>query len=238
MIRAGLDLGRGRTGDGTLGVLVVLLLVLGACGRLAAPAGTPLTAEELHDLGLAYYARGDHAAAARAFRRAALLRPDWARPLVNLGDALLGAADVDGAIEAYERARAVEPDEPAILNNLAWALLQHERRFGEAEPLIQRALSRDPTPRGYYLDTLGFLLLKRGKPEPALEAFRAALRDPGVRDRRTRVLVLGHAAEALARLGDLEGTEACERAAQALGRGTGPPAALAPDDVGASEIVC
>jgi protein O-GlcNAc transferase len=238
VIRAGLDLGRGRTGDGPLGVLVVLLLVLGACGRLAAPARTPLTAEELHDLGLAHYARGDHVAAARAFRRAALLRPGWARPLVNLGDALLGAADVDGAIEAYERARAVEPDEPAILNNLAWALLQHESRFAEAEPLIRRALSRDPTPRGYYLDTLGLVLLKRGEPEPALEAFRAALRDPGVRDRGTRALVLGHVAEALQRLGDPEGAEACERAARALGGPAAPPAAQAPEDVGPSEIVC
>ena len=41
-----------------------------------------------------------------------------------------------------------------------------------------------PEPRGYYLDTLGALLLRKGDGRAALDAFRAALADPGA-DRHT-----------------------------------------------------
>ena len=70
---------------------------------------------------------------------------------------------------------AIAPEDPGAANNLAWALLQDPVRWPEAEPVIQAALARRPEPRGYYLDTLGALLLRKGDDRAALDAFRAAL---------------------------------------------------------------
>ena len=88
-----------------------------------------------------------------------------------------------GAIDAYGRAVAVTPDDPGAANNLAWALLQDPVRWPEAEPIIERALARQPEPRGYYLDTLGALRLRKGDGQGALDAFRAALADTGASGR-------------------------------------------------------
>src|SRR5262249_19466037 len=149
-----------------------------------------------------YYREGDFASAAQEFRRALDRRPGFTRARVNLGDAELAQGAIDAAIAAYEAARAASPDDPAIANNLAWALLQHSDRWPEAQPLVRGALAHDPEPRGYYLDTLGLALLKRGAPREALDAFRAALDDAGLQDAPTRALVLRHAGDALARLGE------------------------------------
>jgi tetratricopeptide (TPR) repeat protein len=175
------------------------------------------------------------------FERAVVLRPGWARALVNLGDARLALGEVPGAIDAYQRAAAVAPDDPGVANNLAWALLQDPVRWPEAEPLIARALARQPEPRGYYLDTLGTLRLRKGDDQGALEAFRAALADEGLRRGDARALVLEHAAEAYARLGDLEAAARCRALAEseragsvASGRGGGGGAPL----VGEGGSVC
>jgi tetratricopeptide (TPR) repeat protein len=238
--------------------LLVAALVLSA-GCAAAPARpiAALSAEEHNDLGVAYYRQGEYAAAARAFRRALDQRPGFTRALVNLGDAEQARGSIDSAIAAYEAARVQSPDDPAIANNLAWALLQHAERWPEAEPLVRAALARDPVPRGYYLDTLGFALLRKGAPREALDAFRAALADSGLRDTPTRALVITHAGDALARLGKAAAAERCYRLAGSLeGRGGSPraprpavvaanaPAEVRPDlppdigKVGGSDPVC
>ena len=186
------------------------------CASHPVRAVDPLDAEEHVSLGVAYYARGDYALAAAQFGRALALRPGFTRALVNLGDARLAQHDVPGAIAAYEEARAGRPDDPAIANNLAWALLQDERRWPEAEPLIRAALARDPEPRGYYLDTLAVLLLRQGSVAEALGVLRTALGDAAMRDPAARALVLRHTGEALARLGDRPGAERCERMASSL----------------------
>jgi tetratricopeptide (TPR) repeat protein len=213
-------------------LVLAATLALGAgCLRVPPPVTDPLSAEEHNDLGLAFYRGGEYTAAAREFRAALAGRSGFPRLLVNLGDAELARGALDAAIEAYEHARAASPDDPGIANNLAWALLQHDRRWPEAEPLIREALSRSPEPRGYYLDTLGVLLLRKEEPGEALAAFRAALADEALRDRETRSLVLRHTGDALTRLGEDEGAERCYR----LARGLAVPALA---EVGASDTVC
>jgi len=201
---------------------VVGLALLGCAA--APPSRDPLTADEHNDLGVAYYREGDYPSAAREFRHALDRRPGFTRARVNLGDAELAQGAIDAAIAAYEAALTASPDDPAIANNLAWALLQHRERWPEAEPLVRGALARDPEPRGYYLDTLGLALLERGAAREALDAFRAALHDTGLRDGATRALVLRHAGDALARLGDARAAERCYRLAGDSGSGDARPA--------------
>jgi protein O-GlcNAc transferase len=195
-------------------LFVALGLILAGCAVAGAPPD-PLTAEERNDLGVAYFERGETRRAAAEFERAVSLRPDWARALVNLGDARLALGEVDGAIAAYRRAVRIAPDDPGAANNLAWALLQDPVRWREAEPIIDGALARRPEPRGYYLDTLGALRLRKGDSQGALDVFRAALADEGMPRGAARALVLEHAAEAHARLGDAASAARCRALAEA-----------------------
>lgn len=199
-------------------VLLGLTGVL-ALGCAAGPPADPLGAAEHNDLGVAYHAAGQPALAAREFERALAQQPGWGRALANLGDARLALGDRRGAIASYEAAMAAMPDDPAIANNLAWALLGDGDRWREAEPLVRRALSRDPEPRGYYLDTLGMALLRRGAASDAVAAFRAALGDPGLADRATRAQVLRHAGDALRDAGAPGDAARCEAQAAALEAG-------------------
>jgi tetratricopeptide (TPR) repeat protein len=194
---------------------VALALGLALAGCVAAAPPRPLTAGEHNDLGVAHFERGDARRAVREFDRAVLMRPDWARALVNLGDARLALGEREGAIEAYERAVRIDPGDTAAANNLAWALLQDPARWPEAEAIIDGALARHPEPRGYYLDTLGALRLRKGDSQGALEAFRAALADRALSRGATRALVLEHAAEAHARLGDSQAAARCRALAAA-----------------------
>jgi tetratricopeptide (TPR) repeat protein len=198
----------------TRGAALALGLALVGCTAVG-PPHDPLTADAHNDLGVAYFEQGEPRRAAREFARAVALRPDWARALVNLGDARLALGEVDGAIEAYRRAVLIAPDDPGAANNLAWALLQDPARWREAEPIIDGALARRPEPRGYYLDTLGALRLKKGDNRGALEAFRAALADEGLPGGGARALVLEHAGEAHARLGDEPAAARCRALARA-----------------------
>jgi tetratricopeptide (TPR) repeat protein len=193
---------------------MVLALSVALAGCVAAALPERLTADEHNDLGVAYFERGETRPAAREFERAVALRPDWARALVNLGNARLALGEVQGAIDAYQRAVRVTPDDPGAANNLAWALLQDPVRWPEAETIIRGALARQPEPRGYYLDTLGALLLRKGDGVGALDAFRAALADPALTDGATRALVLEHAAEAHIRLGDPGAAARCRALAE------------------------
>jgi tetratricopeptide (TPR) repeat protein len=185
------------------------------------PPPDPLTADAHNDLGVAYFERGEIRRAAREFERAIALRPHWARAMVNLGDARLALGEVETAISAYQRAVTIAPDEPGAANNLAWALLRDPVRWPEAEAIIRGALARRPEPRGYYLDTLGVLLLRKGDSRGALDAFRGALADPALADGAMRALVLEHAAEAHARLGDQAAAARCRMLAETA-RGPDP----------------
>jgi tetratricopeptide (TPR) repeat protein len=214
------------------GALVGLVLLVVGCAPASGRPSDPLSAEEHNDLGVAYYARGQYTLAAREFGRAIAQRPGWARALANLGDARLALGERDTAIAAYERALGAAPDDPRVANNLAWALLQDPARWREAEPVIRRALALGPEPAGYYLDTLGVLLLKKDEARGALAAFRAALADAELRDHATRIMVLRHTGEALVRLGERDAAERCERLARIL---TAPNPT---DEIGGGEPVC
>lgn len=183
---------------------LLALLLVGGCATKPVPLPDPLTAEERNDLGVAEYVHGNYARAAEEFSRALERRPGWARALTNLGDTRLAQGDLEGAIQAYEDAHRQSPSDAATANNLAWALLQHPTRWPEAAVLIHETLTRGPEPRGYYLDTLGTLLLKEEHPREALGAFQCALRAVPATDVGAHALILRHLAMAQAQLGAAE----------------------------------
>ncbi len=95
---------------------------------------------------------------ARPWRALALLYADTDRPL--------------DAITALQRAVEIDPNHAATWNNLGY-LLHTAQRDPSAVPALQKAVSLD-SKNARYKRNLGYALFATGKPDDALQAFRAA----------------------------------------------------------------
>ncbi len=102
-----------------------------------------------------------------------------------------------------------DPDDALALNNLGYNLADQGRNLPEAEALIRRAIEIDrferaklgtPEPEaGTYLDSLGWVLFRRGKLAEAREALERAARSP---DAGSDAVVWDHLGDVCFRLGD------------------------------------
>ena len=68
-----------------------------------------------------------------------------------------------------------DSNDPDVLNFLGYFLAEEDRRLGEAEALLDRALKMDPE-NGFFLDSLGWIYYRQGKSELAIEYIRGAIR--------------------------------------------------------------
>jgi len=135
------------------------------------PKGPP---DELRR-GLALEAAGDTTAAAEAYRRATVARPDSVRAWVDLGNAESLAGRRDAAESAYRSALLVAPADQDALNNLAWLLLEEGSRLEEAEALARDAIRAPGPGAAIARDTLGRVQLARGRCHDAAATFSEAL---------------------------------------------------------------
>lgn len=130
-----------------------------------------------NNLGLALLARGRAEDALAAFDRALVLRPAWAEARVNRSAALARLGRQEEALMSVREAVKDSPDDSAARAALA-ALLSSGRdpeRLAESEHHARRALSVNDGLAGAW-DTLGIVLMKRGRSEEAIEAGRRAVR--------------------------------------------------------------
>jgi tetratricopeptide (TPR) repeat protein/NAD-dependent dihydropyrimidine dehydrogenase PreA subunit len=122
-------------------------------------------------------ARGDLAAAADHYRRAAAAQPHRAELHYNLGVMYSQLGRSAAAIAAYKLALAVNDADPDIHNNLGLALAQGGDLAG-AETHLKRALQLAPEHANAHFN-YGRLLITRGDEPAAREHFAAAARlDP------------------------------------------------------------
>ncbi|TAL08239.1 MAG: tetratricopeptide repeat protein [Porticoccaceae bacterium] len=105
---------------------------------------------------------------------------------INLLYARSLASEKMGDIAAVERdLRAIldqDSDNAAALNALGYSLANHSTRYEEAQGFIERALALQPND-GSIMDSLGWVLYRRGQPVEALAQLRRAaalLTDPEV----------------------------------------------------------
>jgi len=157
-----------------------------------------LSADEHNDLGVFLERAGQPAAAAAHYRAAIALWPGRALYHLNLGNALLAQQDSAGAVTALQEAVRLEPDNADALNNLAWADHEQGEDLDEAGRLCERAIELRPSHRAYYLDTLGSIRLKQGRPRDAVIAFEAALAATTDRQKPLRAAIQRRLAEARA----------------------------------------
>jgi tetratricopeptide (TPR) repeat protein len=133
------------------------------------------------------------------------------------------AAKADDKAEAQLRAiLEEEPDDALALNNLGYHLADRGLKLAECESLCRRAVERDrddrrragdPAPEsGTYLDSLGWVLFRRGKYAEARETFARALTLP---DGAGDPTIWDHYGDTLFRLGETKAAkEAWEKAAK------------------------
>ncbi|MCK6479878.1 MAG: ammonia-forming cytochrome c nitrite reductase subunit c552, partial [Planctomycetes bacterium] len=117
--------------------------------------------------------RGDARAAAAAFDRASVLRPDTPLPLVNGSIALARLGDAAGAETRLRRAVALAPGSAPARFNLGLLLAEKGDTAG-AERELRAALAADPSLDGAAFN-LGVLLAERA-PEESIRFCREALR--------------------------------------------------------------
>jgi tetratricopeptide (TPR) repeat protein len=134
-----------------------------------------LSADEHNDRGVFLERTGQLTAAAANYLAATELQPANSYFQMNLGNALLKQQLFREAASAYARAVQLAPDNADALNNLAYAYGELNANLAEAAQLCRRAAELRPSHRAYYLDTLGSLLFKQGKPVEAIAAYEQAL---------------------------------------------------------------
>lgn len=134
-----------------------------------------LSADEHNDLGVYSERAGHWAAAEEHYRAAVALQPGSSYFRLNLGNVLLKQRRLPEAVDAFARAVVTDPQNADALNNLACVYLEFGDNLDKAVLLSRKAAELRTSHRAYYLDTLGSVLLKLGKPKEAVGAYEEAL---------------------------------------------------------------
>jgi tetratricopeptide (TPR) repeat protein len=142
--------------------------------RLVTGFGAANRANLLH-LGFCFEQTGDIDHAARRYREAIALDPDFLEAHVDLAGVLWRLEDFEGSLAHAKRAVEIAPDHPYAVRILGTALL-NLNRLQEAEPLLRRALQLQPGFALAELD-LAFALLLAGKLEEGWRMYERRWQD-------------------------------------------------------------
>ena len=107
------------------------------------------------------------------YNKAREFRPENEATALGRAALLLSMDLINESIGAYRVAVDRWPDSPLSLNALGYTLADRTDKYAEAERLIRKALRYDPNSPAI-IDSLGWVLYKRGKHEEALEQLRIA----------------------------------------------------------------
>jgi len=116
---------------------------------------------------------GKHEEALELFDKVVAYRPDAESAALSRAELMLRMDRLDDAVEAYRAAAKRWPDSPMTLNALGYTLADRTEEYREAEKMIRKALKYDPESAAI-IDSLGWVLHKRGKHEEALHHLEVA----------------------------------------------------------------
>ncbi len=148
-----------------------------AFGEVPASSGE-LYASARASLAFALSRAGKPAEAVKAVKRGLSAQPGDPTLLYALGEAYDRAGQREAALAQMRAVLAVKADHAEALNFLGYALAERGERLDEAQAFVERALRVDPQ-NGYFLDSLGWVLFKRGEVSRALQALERAERLAG-----------------------------------------------------------
>ncbi len=124
-------------------------------------------------LGDALVHAGKADEAVSALRGAVGARPGDETLLYALGSAYERAGQSDAAIAQMRALLALNPDHAEAMNFVGYTLAEQNIRLDEAERLVRRALELKPR-SGHVLDSLGWVLFRRGDFRRAVDALEQA----------------------------------------------------------------
>lgn len=136
---------------------------------------TPNSIDAQIQLADVYRLKGDVHNAITTLQKAAMLQPKDPRPASLLPFLLASENRAQEAKQIVRRALAQHPDDTDAMNNLAYLLAQTGDSLDEAVQLARKAVSKAPN-NPAYLDTLGYVYLKRDQNDDALEIFTNLIR--------------------------------------------------------------
>ena len=127
------------------------------------------------ELANVFQLKGDIHSAIATLQKAAVLAPQDPRPGTLLPFLLETENRADEAKQVARQTLAARPDDTDAMNNLAFLLAQTGDSLDEAMKLAQAAVHKSPN-NPAYLDTLGYVYLKRDRNDDALEIFTNLIR--------------------------------------------------------------
>ena len=143
----------------------------------------------------------------------------------QLADALAGRNEYARAEAELRAVLDHDPDDVLALNNLGYNLADQGRKLAEAEALIRRAIAVDraerrrlgePEPEsGVYLDSLGWVLFRRGQLDEARTVLERAVARP---DSGSDAVVWDHLGDVAFRTGDADRAREAWTTAESLYR--------------------
>jgi tetratricopeptide (TPR) repeat protein len=105
--------------------------------------------------------------------RAAEIRPDDERVILNLASVLEKLKRYEDAEKHLVALHAKHPDDPTTCNFYGYLLALMGKDLDFAEKLVGKALESEPQ-NGYYLDSLGWVFFMRGSYKRAVEELERA----------------------------------------------------------------
>jgi tetratricopeptide (TPR) repeat protein len=126
------------------------------------------------NLGTVLHANGKPDEALACYRRAVILKPDYADAHSNLGNALAGRGQIPEAMAHFQRVLALNPNHADAHTNLG-AALSEQYRFAESVAHCERAIALKPQGAEAY-SNLGNALLGLNNPEDAVVCFVQAIK--------------------------------------------------------------
>ena len=136
------------------------------------------SAEDNYLIGTVMQKAGETESAERFLLRAERLAPGDRRTLLELATLYERNGDFDGALERIIWLYEKDPEDASVNNYYGYLLAEKGERLDFAEQLVLKALAMEPE-NGYFLDSLGWILFRKGDAEGALRALLEAIGHAG-----------------------------------------------------------
>jgi len=117
--------------------------------------------------------RGQWKGALQYYDKALQQDPDNLNVILAKADALFSSGESLEAIAQYRQVLSRDELNARAANNLAYTLAETNGDLNQAEKLIRRALTIEPS-NPVYMDTLGYILLKADRPRDAADVLARA----------------------------------------------------------------
>lgn len=131
-----------------------------------------------------YFSQGKYSQAIVEFNHILKIQPDNVSANYLLGSSCLELQQRAEARARFQKVLVLEPNHDGALNSLAYMYAEESVNLDDALKMVEQATTIDPS-NGAYLDTLGWVLFKKGMNSQALltlQKAEAVLQDPIIYD--------------------------------------------------------